>query len=591
MTDKKRIEEALDACPFPPDRKPPEKDGLSKILNFYDEVFGNWKIVVSILSVASLFLAYSLLSVPPPLVVPVSEPDTWGRSFPEYPYTPREEYVWVTRFENQTVHEGDLLLEGVEVLVIENCTYMLKGQLLARDNARLILRNAELFVQEKDSWGPTDLLQGLLNIAFNDSAAFESYNSSIHPEYFCKIGFLGGSKAFIDSSRIDRTFIYGDEESTIQVTNSNIESISVAGDANCMIFDSEVSSIACSSILDLIRWPELEGDWRRCRVEVWNSTLKYIYFKIMNCNAMVSTPLKGFHSFWNSYEYLTGERGAVFNVTLHDTNVTGYYGYYLGLSVFSGNLRVENVWDLGDISVQNGSLQITNSSILSISCTGDSMVDIADSNMRYLSFDNSVHANISRSKTELLMLENFKDTAHFNMFLVDEVWLDETLEAYIKGSVSFGENVTRRELNWIKGVVTRNFEVWTQGEKRVLSKVHLTLYNKEDEPIWSGQTDKNGRADFNISFCKWWPLYEPYKYVNNYEDHWRLEAVWGETRQNATVGLFLTETPILFTFKSVSEPPLWTQSLFLTIISVSTIVVMIAGLMLRHFLKSRATLK
>ena len=592
MTDKKKIEEALDACPFPPDRKPPEKDGLSKILNFYDEVFGNWKIVVSILTAASLLLAYSLISMPLPLVVPVSEPDAWGRSFPEYPSTPGEEVVWIPRFKNQTVHEGDLLLEGDEVLVIENCTYILKGQLLARDNARLILRNAELFLQEKDGWGSTNLLPVLLNIAFNDSAAFESYNSSIHPEYFCGIGFLRGSEAFIDSSRIDRTFIYGDEESTIQVTNSNIESIRVAGDANCTIFNSEVSSIVCSSILDLIRWPELEGDWKRCRVEVWNSTLKYICFKIMNCNATVSTPLNGFHSFWNSYDYFTGKEGVVFNVTLHNTNVTGYYW---ALNVISGNLKVENLSDLGGIVVQNASLQVNNCTIQYLICdplqylsydTG-SVVDISESYFQHLDFNDGVNATISLSKVDVLSLDYYKGTLSLDRALVGEVWQDEGCEAYIEGSVRFGENATAHESYWSKGVVTRNFEVWTQGEERVLPKVHLTLYDKEDEPVWSGQTDKNGRADFNISFCKWWPLYEPYKYVNNYEDRWRLEATWGKSRQNATIGLSLTETPIVFTFKSVSEPPLWAQSPFLTLISASIIVVMIAGLMFRHFLKPR----
>ena len=596
MTDKKKIEEALDACPFPPDRKPPEKDGLSKILNFYDEVFGNWKIVVSILTAASLLLAYSLLSMPLPLVVPVSEPDAWGQSFPEYPPTPGEEVVWIPRFENQTVHEGDLLLEEDEVLVIENCTYILEGQLLARDNARLILRNAELFLQEKDGWGSTNLLPVLLNIAFNDSAAFESYNSSIHPEYFCFIGFLRGSKAFIDSSRIDRTFIYGEEESTIQITNSIIQSIRVAGDANCTIFDSEVSSIVCSSILDLIRWPELEGDWKRCRVEVWNSTLKYILFKIINCNSTVSTPFKGFHSYWNSHDYFTGEEGVVFNVTLHNTNVTGYYW---ALNVISGNLRVENLSDLGDITVQNSSLHVTNSSIRQLNCdplqylsydTG-SVVDIYESNFQRLHFSDRVNATISRSKTDVLSLDYFKGTLTLESVLIGEVWQQESCEAYIEGSVRFGENATAHESYWSKGVITRNFEVWTQGEKRVLPNVELALYDKEENLVWSGVTDKNGRAEFNISFCKWWPLYEPYKYVNNYEDNWRLEAAFGKTRQNAMIGLFIIETPIVFTFESVSEPPIWMQSPFLTLISTSTIVVMVAGLVLRHFLKSRALQK
>ncbi len=570
----------MDACPFPPDKKPPEKDFLSRTHNFYDEVFGNWKIVVSILSAASLILAYSLLTVPPPFAPSVSVPDSWGRTFPEYESVPREEFVWVPEYENQTVQQGDLLLEGEDVLLIENCTYVLNGQLLAKDSAKLILRNAELYIQEKREWAQAvDLIPAPVHMGFNNSAVFEVQNLSIiYPRWSADIGFFQNSEAVIDSSRLDLVNIYGDEESTIFISNSTIGTIKVAGGANFELFNSDVSSISCYSIVDRMRWFRSESDWNKCRVEAWNSTLDHLHLKAKNCDATISSPLKGFHGSWNSYEHIACERGIVLNVTLHDTDVTGDYW---GLSAESGNLRVENSRDVEFISFRNGSLSASNSSIRYLTCDTNSAAYIEDNNMDWLRFEGSVNANISGSKTELLILDDFEGNFQLNMFSAEEVSLYGQIEAYIEGSARFGEDAVGEELYWDSGFIVRNFEVGTRGGDRVLPNVRLTLYDEDDDTVWSGQTDKNGEASFNITFCHFWPLYEQFKYVNNYGDSWRLEATDGEFTKNATVGLF-TYTPIVFTFPSVPEPPFWRQRWLLSAVSISAITVVIAGVLARR---------
>ena len=580
MAEKKRVKEALDACPFPPDKKPPEKDFLSRTHNLYDEVFGNWKIIVSILSAASLILAYSLLTVPPPIASSTSVPDSWGRAFPEYEYAPSEEFVWVPEYENQTVQQGDLVLEGDDVLLIENRTYILDGLLLVKDNAKLVLRNAELYIEErKGGWFWYDILPGLLYMGFNNSAVFEAHNSSIvYPERSASIGFFQNSEAVIDSSRLDLVNIYGDEESTICISNSTIGTIKIGGGANFELFNSEVSSISCYSMIDRLMMFRSESDWDRCRVEVWNSSLDYLDLKVKNCDATISAPLKGFHLFWNSYEHVACERGMVLNVTLHNTEVTGDYW---GLSVESGNLRVEKARDVESISVRNGSLSTSNSSIRFLTCDTNSAVCIDDSNMDWLKFEGSVNANMSGSKAELLILQDFKGNLQLDMFSAEEVSLYGQIEAYMEGSVLFGENAMGEELYWDSGFTVRNFEVGARGGDRILPNVRLTLYDEDDDTVWSGQTDKNGEASFNITFCHLWPLYEQFEYVNNYEDSWRLEATDGEFTENATVGLF-KDSPIVLNFPSIPEPPFWRQRWLLSAVSISAIIVVIAGFLARR---------
>jgi len=598
VDDDRRRGEALEACPFPPDRKPPENDALSKILNFYDEVFGNWKVVVSVLSIASLVFAYSLLFMPPPPAPSVSVPDSWGRPFPKYEYAPTEEFVWVPQYENQTVQQGDLVLEGDDVLLIENRTYILDGLLLAKDNAKLVLRNAELYIKERrGGWFWHDILPFLLYMGFNDSAVFEAYNSSVLSEdRLIWIGFFGNSKSFINSSRLDSVSMFGDEDSFFLINNSTLSGINVARKAGCKAVNSEIFSVDCFSILDDMIWPFSQKIWEECRVELWNSSLERLSMKAKNCEASISTPLLGFHRYWNSYELFTGEEVVAFNVTLYNTNLTGPDW---GIDLVSGGLRVESPSDVSCVSVQNGSLLVTNrsmdftrcedgslvitsSSINFLRCIGDSIVDIYDSNIRWIEFEHRINANISRSKTNRLILDSYNGMAHFDVSLVKEIELYEKLDAQMEGSVSFRENATREGLYWDSGVITRDFEVWTHAGNWVLPNVHLTLFDKDNKPVWDSKTDRNGIASFNISFCKWWPLYERYKYVNNYEDQWRLEATSGEIVKDATIGLFMTDTPIVFTFPPISEPPFWKHRWLLSSVSVIAIIVVLAGILINY---------
>jgi hypothetical protein len=528
----------------------------------------------------------------------VSVPDSWGRAFPEYESVPREEFVWVPKYESQTVQQGDLVLEGDDVLLIENCTYVLDGLLLAKDNAKLVLRNAELYIKERQGgWFWYDILPGLLYMGFNDSASFEAYNSSVISEDpLIGVGFFGNSKSFISFSELDSVSIYADEDSFIQITDSNLGRINAARRARCEAVNSDIQLVDCFSILYEFRRLLLpQKIWEECRVELWNSTLEYLSVDVMNCDAFVSTPLLGFHGFWNPYEYFAdADDGVVaFNITLHDTNLTRNWG----LEVISGSLSVDKSSDMTSVWVLNGTLlitdrsmsnalcedgllKVTNSTISFVECTGASEANIDGSNIWWFSIESGVEADVSNSKAELLILEDFNGSIQFNRFLIEEIELYGKMQAYVEGSIRLGENATSGELYWDSGFIVRNFEIGTRGGDRVLPNVRLTLYDEDDDPVWSGQTDKNGEASLNITFCHWWPLYEPFKFVDNYQDSWRLEATDGEFIKNATVGFF-KESPIVFTFPSVPEPPFWRQRWLLSAVSISAIIIVIVGIISR----------
>lgn len=572
---KRRAIRERDACPIPPGTEPPRRRGrpVEILLNFYDDFLRNWKIVLSVLTAASLVLAYSLLTVPPPPISLPGEPDAWSRHIPEPTYYIWFiEAVWEPKFENQIVHDGDLILEGDDVLIVENSTYILNGELLVRDNARLVLRNAELYVKEKRSWIPTDLLPSPFVVVFNDTATLEAYNSSIaYPVGgWLDIGFLQFSDAAIDSSDFSRAFIYGDDHSKLKITNSEVERLIITKDSICEIVNSEISGISCVSCYHgQLRGHFLLGVWDSCRVDAWNSTVKNVSFEFENCtSATVSSDFHRYHKFWNSYINFSVD-GSVFNLTLHDTNITG--SSYLTL--IEGFLRVQNIDGLYSIRVFNGTLQVSNCSFSGLGCGVGSRAEVEDSVFQRLFLMDDAQGLVSRSKMDRLLLEDFKGDAVFDNVLINEVYGCEGCECFISGRITFGENASTSEIRWgrEREVVTRGFEVITQREGWVLPHVELNLYDKDETPIWRGETGKDGKANFNISFCRFWPLYEPYKYVSNQDDIWRLEAIKGEANYNISVG-FLSDTPIVFTFPSLPKQPFWTQNWFLAALSASTIV-------------------
>lgn len=48
-----------------------------------------------------------------------------------------------------TIHAGDLIIEGNQTFTIENCTYYLAGNITVKNNATLVIRNAELIINQR----------------------------------------------------------------------------------------------------------------------------------------------------------------------------------------------------------------------------------------------------------------------------------------------------------------------------------------------------------------------------------------------------------------------------------------------------------
>jgi len=549
MTEDRRIDDALDACPLPPGSEPPEKRG--RLLNFYDEFFGNWKIVLSVLAASSLVLAYSLLIVPPPPISLPSEPDAWIRPMPEQIYRWVEDSVWEPRYENRVEHEGDLILEGDEIFVIENCTFIEIGKVVIRDSARLLLRNAELYIESA-----LRKSEDAYPISLDDTAVFEADDAVIsyyNPRLVIKVN--GSARIMMDYTEMTSSYIVISDDSEIILKNSPMDTIILGQCSRCVITNSKVN--------------RLMGGYD-CLSLVTNSTLERVVLTFGDSKATVKGRILGHHLFWNPYANYSVD-GEVFNLTLYDTNVTG------GLSLIANQdseVSVVNQQHLYGVTASGSLFTLANSSCWNFGSTEDSISNVSDSVISWLFLLDNSTVTISRSKIGEVLIHEFNGTVDFDDVLIDGRMGVSESQCYFDGKTAFGANCSV-DREWSRGSsVVRGYEVEALTETHMLDGVKLQLYDKENALVWSGSTDKMGRAYFNISFYETFPI-EPFHWETNLWDSWRLEAHKGETSHNVSVG-FLSDSPITFTFLQVPSVPLWLQREFVAVLSASTIVVVLA---------------
>ena len=245
------------------------------------------------------------------------------------------------------------------------------------------------------------------------------------------------------------------------------------------------------------------------------------------------------------------------------------------------------------IQASMSTVYIDDAKVVWLRTYGNSSVVIRDSNiysyvtgawlpyedfLRFMS-PSSFHQDIAMtsSRIEYMRLKTNCD-AVFSDVYVDEINI-VGMESNLRGTVTWGQNMTHHYDLYDRFSATQAFVVMTRGRKRVLPDVTLVLEDKDGNVVWEGATDEDGNAHFNLTFCSYYPLYEPYKYVTNYLDEWRLTAVSGDVTREETVTMFKTASPIVFEFPE-DKLVLPVSNTALTYVSV-TVILLATALKLR----------
>lgn len=585
MANKKN--DSLDACPFPPDGEPPSKTSTTNMLEAIDWFFDGWRNTAILLSLMSIVLAYSLVLTPFPLFTRSTMPDTWSHEFTaDYPSFDVEYYVWMYQADPDEVYT-DIVLEGDEVLEVVNTTFLLNGNILLKDNSKLILRNSRLVISNQSTGYNPEITvgYGYGNILLVGSSSMELDNSTIlSVDHHYTVGAIEQSRVILDSSQLANGTLWLVDSTSIVADDSNIRSLSIKDDVKGVLTNTTLGELQNyngwqSGPLDPRRHGEGSLLLKECAID-------YLSLNFLGGSMSIETPTTGYHKVWNPYQDYEFD-GYVFNVTLLDSTVHKWSSLFF----LDGDCSVSGLTDRLFLSAINSSLNISDSTIEGVHLSSNaslyminsvaSSLSFAENNMLerdnrdLVGFDIST-ANIITSNIELI---HFADETNilFDRVLLNNVYMTEK-EVFVKGEIQYGEGLqygNRAISEYDSFSYTQEYRVSTYGEERIVPAVSLVLIDGSGESVWEGITDENGEALFNITYCNYYPLNEPYKYVTNYKEEWTIVASKDETTTETKIKFRETGSPITLQFP---EPSVLQRIKFtpLSIASLGLILVVLA---------------
>ena len=442
----------------------------------------------------------------------------------------------------EITHEGDLIIDGAQTYVIENCTYIQTGNIYVRDSAKFSARHARLQINQTLLWQCEFQVQGYGILELEDTILASDFSLDFNfldyseitfnkvtlntGERFSILNFYHHSKANVYNFTSQGGQIFGFHDySEAYIENSIIEHMNPTETSGIEVSNSSIGVLTVGFTHGSI------GDV---------NDLKGGFFEYLDLKEKVSSSYHAYdlklnktfvEQVWLSAWYDS-------KTTISDSILQNF-----GLSVPSGiSVTLEDLgprfYELKEI----GEITLNKTSISGwiISMDADIICTISNSEAS-LALGSNPYLYIVNSVVNLIHTPggNFVGSLHFD----NTTWRDGIMifgsDCYIYGNISF-RDFTR--ILWQSNNVTRNYNVIaknTNGD--AMENVELTLYDQDNTVIWNGTTDSYGKSNFNITFTD-----------SNYTATLRLETVKGN--YSATIGVsFLSDTPIVLTMRYVAD--------------------------------------
>jgi hypothetical protein len=433
-----------------------------------------------------------------------------------------------------TVHEGDLIIKGKEVVTIENKKYLQKGNIYIKDSAKLILKNSELKMER----GTTPTIHVYLFV--DPKATLIIDNSRIYPGE----GENGGL-----------TCVFNQGKTSMIDSPTNIHYFDMSGNASLTMENS-------SMIFEIGGLLQVTGG----KTKVTNSTLGALALNVPAGGHLNATGIKSGTYFENwkvqdmipdaNYELVfekvqlleddwTGElehgsfeRGWIFffdrnsHVKITDSDLRKMFLDLQNETVEFNDLKVstptslkyrdidlKNIKIKGEwgFTINNSNVTFKNSDYLFLQTFGSSTVKLINSHI--VEF-------IPRNFTGTMIFENglWADAGE----ILGGVGYHSASNYFtIKGSLKMGGDL-RNNLQWQNAKVTREFEViLTDSTGKPIEGGVIKIAGKQY------RTDSSGSAKFMFVFDE-----------NNYKIPSTFETYLSGNSAGKTNFTFFTETPI-----------------------------------------------
>jgi len=383
---------------------------------------------------------------------------------------------------NAPHHIGDIVVEGNEVLVIEDVYFTQTGGISIRDNASLVLRNATLNLVQTSSYQ--------YEIYVSGSATLISQDSFIVSNYWFQTWFVGSSKAWLNSTFFGdsssnpptsrKGYIYSQNNAECTVNNSNLGYLYCYDGSNTQVYYSTLYGIYSSgnSEITVINSEitnicEISSS-SNSKAVIINSRIGQCRLKFYQYSTAHLTDLgTGYIGFWNIHTNET--------VTGVDWNFT-----LMGIELTTG-------WSVTSYTYSN--VSIHHSTLYYIYSQEYSEMSIHNSTIRYLYPYHDSTVTVSDSHVRRLYCNYYDGIITFNDTTIEEYWRSYHSNYRVQGSL----NYTGASPQFDDGIITRNYIVKVTHEDTPAAGVGLTLTGG-GETIWSGSSDGSGEACFDLSF-------------------------------------------------------------------------------------------
>jgi hypothetical protein len=452
----------------------------------------------------------------------------------------------VLDYENVTEHEGDLIISGTQTYIVENCKFIQTGNVYLKDQAKLILRNGEIQINQSYLWQ--------YEFRLEDYATMESENFSLTSKYAMNLYFLENTKGYLQNISVKIG-----EFSSVSIGGFSKVSLDLAtfmGSHGIGVGDHSEVSITRSTVGSVTVIAETSSIVIRESNITWRFALWFGQGSTVN----ISRLEPGFHAYFDAEERITIERDKlriIPRIVLNQTYISGWHidVYYDSqtvislstlswfgifthrLSAYIDSLQPQfyeykqvgqitlNRTRIAEVAIRVG----IDSEVTIVNCTFNLPLEF---NPGYACIiDSVVNGLHSQYNSGSLCLE--RTTFKGGLTL-------HAASIYMFGNVSFKCGLDR--IDWFRSNITRNYNAIVKDSYEVpASEVSIAVKTKDGSPFWNGTTNAEGGVDFNLTFAD-----------QNYTETLRLEAIKGNYSAQQDVG-FLSDTPIILKMRYFTD--------------------------------------
>lgn len=437
-------------------------------------------------------------------------------------------------------HDGDLILKGNDVLILENTNYKVNGSIVLQDSAKLVIRQSIIELLGEAGEGQAIHVRGS-SILQADTTIFggDALTGSIDPgetERLKAGDILADDNAQLvlnNCFSLLQTFL---GNSTVTIRNSYLMkeplgAVHVEGNADVLIEDSYVGALFLEIPNDL---PVVIDSLRPGFLEYWSAREQIsdsLTYNLVLRNTEVMNNDKGYKGGmelgWN-----IGVDALRANITISNSKLNkfviefppGEPAYLSDLvtrqpvdfhlnNIHLLNTEIQTQWG---VFMNGGPAEIVNSEGLFIFMTG------GDSDI--IVYNSEVGEIDPRNYTGTLIFEQSTWLGGYEIF--------ENSHIQIRGSVRMLPTVPIFDQT---STLTRSYDVVLREDTdgSPLANVNLTL-TKDGSTVWSGTTDAEGEANLEITFDD-----------DNADEVWRLSTDANHININKAISILISNPVIL----------------------------------------------